>query len=393
MATQSHTNQTLKILYWNARSINERKTELPALLVNVDVFVCVESWLKPTDCINITGFKSIRKDRLHARGGGILFLIRQHISCIELNNVFLNSQDIEVHGVRIESVSPVLDIIACSRIPHHGKILSQNEWHTLINLVDSNRDTIFLGDFNAHNAKWNCRTTDKNGEHLENSGKFKNLFLHNANTKTCLNKRSNTKSNIDLVFSTMNVAHSIEVTVYDEPFNSDHFPIMVSVNVDKNNMYAKKSFKITTTRTNWTTLQEKLEDNYNSFFTPEYELLTPSKKYDHFIEIIRNCIDQSTPAKKYNPNAPFKKSNPVPWWDSECDKIKRLRRAAFLKWQYSSRLDDLINYNKYCALAKRIYLKIKKSSVLKILHKASIFALTLLTCGINVKFLKTNGSK
>ena len=38
-------NKDLKILFWNCRSINKRKKELHKILEDLDMFVCVESWL------------------------------------------------------------------------------------------------------------------------------------------------------------------------------------------------------------------------------------------------------------------------------------------------------------------------------------------------------------
>lgn len=67
------------------------------------------------------------------------------------------------------------------------------------------------------------------------------------------------------------------------------------------NLFTKKTFKITSTKTDWSRFVEELDNNYSSFLTSDYELLQPSKKYDHLN---------------------FKKSNPVPWWDSEYEKIK-----------------------------------------------------------------------
>ena len=41
--------KSLRILYWNARSIFKRKHDLSALLKDFDIFLCVESWLKNED--------------------------------------------------------------------------------------------------------------------------------------------------------------------------------------------------------------------------------------------------------------------------------------------------------------------------------------------------------
>ena len=50
---------------------------------------------------------------------------------------------------------------------------------------------------------------------------------------------------------------------------------------------------------------------------------------------------------------------PVPWWDAECKKIKRLRRACYKKWKFSNNINDLVNYKKYASLARKTF-KIKK---------------------------------
>ena len=176
------------------------------------------------------------------------------------------------------------------------------------------------------------------------------------NTVTHVDIRSGNTSNIDLVTSTMAIADNINLQVCDETYGSDHFPIFFTVDANKNS-YIKKTFKISTKKTDWSKFEKKLEEKYDIFLTKSYDELMPSQKYDFFVNIISEAIKKATPKK--NPNKNYKNSNPVPWWDEECCKIKRLRRAAFKKWQYTNKFEDLIAYNKYCALAKRTF-KIKK---------------------------------
>lgn len=58
----------------------------------------------------------------------------------------------------------------------------------------------------------------------------------------------------------------------------------------------------------------------------------------------------STPRKKNFSNKT--KTNPVPWWDNSCNKIKRLRKATFKKWEFTGDFNDLIKYKKTCKEAK-----------------------------------------
>lgn len=338
----------LKILFWNVRSAIPRKNELQQILKDLDILVCVESWLKPKDHFKVSGFNTYRKDRENSRGGGLLFLVRKDIKFSTLVHIPTQVPDIEMSGIRITNFEPALDLLACYKIP--GSTLTQHEWNAIIECIDNN-NTVLMGDFNAHNRIWNCRHTDSNGERLYNSISEKNLFLHNHNTFTHLNARTNFKSNIDLVFSTMSVADKINVKVYDETFGSDHYPILLDVDARKQT-YHKPSYKLKSLKTNWEKFENDLTLEYSCFLSKDYDMLLPSEKYDFFVNIITNAVKVATPRKKNHTKR--RAGNPVPWWDADCNKIKRLRRASFKKWEFSNNLEDLIDYNKNCALAKQI---------------------------------------
>lgn len=344
----------LKILFWNPRSIKPRKNELGHILQEIDILVCVESWLKPKDNFKIAGFNTYRKDREDTQGGGILFLIRKDIKFSVIVQIPTHVPDIEMGGIRLTNFEPTLDLMACYKIP--GSTLEQHEWNAIAGSTDNN-NTILMGDFNAHNQLWNCRHTDSNGERLYNSMTDNDLFLHNHNTLTHVNARTNFKSNIDLVFSTISLADKIDVKVYDETFASDHYPILLHVDARKH-AYHKQSYRLKSLKTDWEKFENELTEYYSNFFKNEYDTLAPSKKYDFFVDVITKSIKAATPPKK-NYNHKKRTSNPVPWWDPECNKIKRLRRESYKKWEFSNNLEDLIDYNKNCALAKLTFKKKK----------------------------------
>lgn len=136
----------LKILYWNARSLNQRKYELPHLLSTVDIFICVETWLTNSENENgglkIPGFQILRKDRNHAQGGGILITVRNSLDAIELNHIAIKDERIEISGIKITNIIPALDIIACYKPPRDKNkksiILTQEEWHNVVSTVKRN---------------------------------------------------------------------------------------------------------------------------------------------------------------------------------------------------------------------------------------------------------------
>lgn len=359
--TNKNQTKSLKILYWNVRSFLQRSHEIQKVLQDVDILICVETWLNSNSTVQFPGFKSLRKDRKHSKGGGILFLIRNGLDFHELTEITSPEPSIEICGVKIDNVHPPLDLIACYRAP--GLTHTQEKWQDIVRNVNTNNRSILLGDFNAHHAYWNCQLTDLNGIRLADAIESHNLFLHNVNTHTYIDVHRDYKSNLDLILSSILASDIISVTVCDETWGSDHYPIFVNVDADKH-IYSKKTFNIKSKRTNWDKFSEYLAENYDKFLSMEYEDLSPSGKYNFYVDIITNSIKLSTPKKSQASN-PGKHKNPVPWWDIECDKIKRLRRAAFKKWQYSKNLCDLITYKKYAASARKIFKSKKKESFAK----------------------------
>ena len=154
---------TLKILFWNSRSISQRSKDIESIIKNYDIFVCVESWLTKNDNIHFSGFVTFRKDRTHSRGGGIIIFIRKNLSFVELENLNSPNDSVEICGLNFDKIEPNLALIVCYRAPSN---LTQNEWNTIVsNAKDKN--CIFLGDFNARNSSWNYPLTDSNVKFLK----------------------------------------------------------------------------------------------------------------------------------------------------------------------------------------------------------------------------------
>lgn len=211
-----------------------------------------------------------------------------------------------------------------------------------------------MGDFNAHHKTWNCQTNKTNGKRFLDSLDIYNAYLHNPNSLT----RGN--ANLDLVFSTLNIAQNINVKVHDEPWGSDHLPIYIYLNVTKNK-YKRKTHKLTIKKTNWKGLVESLEESYVDFLDPSFEALDASGKYNKFVDIVTEAISSNTPPKKQVKESQYR--NPVQWWDLECEKAKRVRRATYKTWEHTRTLENWIAYKKSSALAKKLFKRKKKNLI------------------------------
>lgn len=344
----------LRILYWNPRSVTKKLEEVQKIIQDIDIFVCVESWLKEDNSFLFAGFNTLRKDRVHTSGGGIAFLIRKKYNYIEIQNLYNDNPLVELAGIHITNLKDPVSIIACYKPPKLK--VSNAEWGTIISNADARPRCILLGDFNSHNEAWNCIDTDENGISLLEQTEKHNLFLHNTNTHTRFDIRTNYKSNLDLVFSTINIAHLLKVNVSDDSLGSDHFPIYIDFDNEKT-IYNKITFKIQSQRTNWEQVTKKLEKDYDKFLNYEYDALSPLDKYDFFIKTIKDAIVQHTPKKRIvNPK---NHRNPAAWWDPDCDRIKRLRQAAYKKMEFTNDIRDKIEYKRIRAVAKKTF-KYKK---------------------------------
>ena len=340
----------LRILFWNARSINKHKEEMEVILKDIDLFICVESWLSENQNISYAGFDVYRKDRRHSRGGGILILISKKILFREIANIHSSHESVELCGIRLINTKPSLDLFVCYRTP--GFTLSDTQWNEIINCSALSENCILAGDFNAHHTFWNCARNDPNGIKLYDAIENSNLFVLNHNSLTHVDRYRNKKSNLDLILCSLSMADKINIKINDETWGSDHYPIYATCNISKQ-LYYKKSFKIHSVRTNWENVSKKLDDEYYQFLCHDYDSFSPIQKYDYFFNIVKNAIKENSSRKKII--SPQLHRNPVCWWEAECATLKTERKEASKKWERSHLLEDLINYNKANATLKKVF--------------------------------------
>ena len=131
--------------------------------------------------------------------------------------------------------------------------------------------------------------------------------------------------------------------VQDETHGSDYFPILIKITkvprwkLDKEIFKEKCKNKLT-----------HIEANYNIIedFT------------ETLIEIAKDCVPRNSTPNKRN----------RPWFDNECQKAIRLRRAALKKFQKEPTTSNLIEYQLDRAKAHRVIKNIGKYMLANWLH-------------------------
>lgn len=295
-----------------------------------------------------------RIDRNNRPGGDLIFLIRKSVNYTVIHNLCNISDNLETGAIKILDESPEFVLAGCYRVP--GFNVSQSEWDQYFNSINSQGPCLIFGDFNSHNIHWNCSHTDTNGKKILNSVSDSDLTLINENTLTHIDFSRDKLSNIDLVFSSPTILDKIKLPVIEDTWNSDHYPLSVKLSTEKV-LYSKKSSRLTSRKTDWSLYQSTLDKNYINFLQPEYSNLSTTNKYYFFCNTLIDAVSESTPAKK--PPSYIHHRNPVSWWDSECARLIRLRKAAFKKWRFSHNPTDLLEYKKRKAAARK-YIKKRK---------------------------------
>ena len=359
--------------------------EILHLSSNTNILICVETWLKPQDRFEIPGFNSVRKDRWGCRGGGIVIYIAKHLKFKTLDNVVNGDLRVESCCIQIYNLTETINIATCYRPP--GRKLSGDGWDKFLRAITRLGSTLFLGDVNAHHVEWNCDHTDTNGDTLMDLIDKHQLDILNHNTKTYIDVRNNTSNNLDLALTSTRLTGVSTVYQGEDPMGSDHFPLHIEVYVGKY-VYKKTNNRLSSQRTDWVEYKDIMDGHYEYFIQ---NLVGPRlEKYKLFTDKMTQSIEACTPKKVEVPPGNYR--NPVRWWDSECNKFVRLRKAAFKKWQHHPIYDNWISYKKQVAITKK-YLRTKKKDSFR-QYAASLNHRTNLThFWNNIKVLKSKWTK
>ena len=131
--------------------------------------VIQESKLSPKSknpCIQ--NYITVRKDRTHGQGGGLLIFIHRSITFSKQPSSPESLSDplLEELSIKAELGNTKL-IISNVYIPPASSC--SNGYHSSVEHLLTTPDTLILGDFNAHHPSWYSRSTDTRGRKMADS--------------------------------------------------------------------------------------------------------------------------------------------------------------------------------------------------------------------------------
>ena len=290
----------LDVLYFNARSLNNKIAELHALLSlhEHDVILITETWLKSYHkdaflCSNSKYF-IIRSDRHdQERGGGVCAFIKTELSK-QVNIITTISEekefDIAVFDLHLQRDKTLRFV--CAYLPPDSSKDKEivAKMVNILNKIFVYNATYIFGDFNFSKVVW------KNGKALCSPSKefdrFHNLLL-SKNLIQLINGSTHSSGNtLDLLVAPQ--VNNVTVIDVQEPFNinCDHNMIQVLLTVQKQQVSSqleKKNFykgdycaiNNFLRTVDWTRLLT--EDDVES-------------NYQNFINVLHDCIDCFVPS-------------------------------------------------------------------------------------------------
>ncbi|KMQ81749.1 hypothetical protein RF55_25337 [Lasius niger] len=116
-----------------------------------------------------------------------------------------------------------LNIIAIYRRP--TGTVQRHKWKEIFDIDTGQTESLYVGDFNAHNTTSNCVQIDTNSDRLWEVIYNKDLICLNEDTMSRLGEVGQRSSNLDLVFASVNIADRGECVELNDTWGSDYFPI------------------------------------------------------------------------------------------------------------------------------------------------------------------------
>lgn len=329
---------SIKVLQWNCRSIRSSSSDLYSLTdkFSPEIILLQETWLDPGTVFMFHNYKTFRLERT-GRGGGLMILVSNNF-CRNTFKIFdYLSSECEILGVDLHLPGCRPFSLINVYFPH-----GVTEVRPLDSaLASCHKAVIVAGDFNSHHVSWGFRT-DTPGRRLWEWVGDNNLHCFNAGNATFISGQS--RSVLDLTFATSGMVSSL-FTV-DCETNSDHIPILFQIAC---------TAKIPSHRVHSFV-------NINKFSTELCNAISafPPMEQNCRAESVVTALKDSIFKAKFTVSSVHKNSC-SPWWNDECTRDFRRRKAAWQQLLHNQSPANWINFKFYRATFKRTVSRAKET--------------------------------
>ena len=315
-------NETLSVIYTNARSINSKLVDLETLISdnNPDIILLTETWCNSditNSYLNLNGYfidPDLRVDRLDTAngiGGGLLVYCKNGLNIIPVEKTIDYNQYCQFL-VKSDQCNNDLCITLVYRSPNSTK--ENNDLLCKI-VEESVPNTIIIGDFNFPQIDWSDGTGDSKSRNLINVAD--NKFLTQI-----VNFPTHQRGNILDIALTDIPDKILNVENIGNLGSSDHCLIQIDV------MFNCNFIKTSELSLDWKNAKE--EDLRNFFSNIDWNLSMSNMDTDQAWQFFTKKIEEGT--KQFIPTVPRRSKNNPCWITPKVKKLSRKKQKMWKKY-------------------------------------------------------------
>lgn len=322
----------LRVLQWNCRSLSSARVDLHILISNVlpDIILLQESWLGADDAFHMADFYAFRLNRSIGRGGGLVVLVSKMLPHAASVGFQCMSSDCE--ALLVNFTLPGSRHFSISNVYFPKGVQDIAILDRLVN--NSHGDYIIAGDFNSHHVAWGFRT-DSAGSRLWNWICDEGVNVENTGSPTFW--RGSSSSVLDLTLSSASF-RLLKWTTVDDGTNSEHFPITFQLPI-----HADSVTRCVRTFVNNSKIVKIMSDSLDRISE-----LIPEERSAEIISFLTVAVQKASHVV-----SAIEKKSFAPWWNTDCARDYRRRKAAQKKLFHNSSPTNWNNYQFHKASFKR----------------------------------------
>lgn len=336
-------------IQWNACSLIAHGSEFKKFLEEIksnepDLIMIQETWLYDRQTFKINGYEVERCDRDPGKHGGLATFIKNGIAYTRL----INPSNIEAVIVKIKLQSRNLTVVNAYHSP--GIQLNPEDYENLFSAF--HKDSVILGDLNAHNPLFGGTSSDARGRLLEDLLDKYNMSALNTGAHTRIHYTGSTSS-IDLTMASSSIAKSCNWTTYNDTLGSDHIPIIITID-DPAVIEDTSIPRWSLSRADW----KGYKNSCRCRFTTDLLTTDINETKNNLVRVIVNTATENIPIMKLSNNT---NRRAVPYWTEECTGAVNRRNHARNVMQRTGDINDIINYKKLKGVAQKTIKMAKKN--------------------------------
>lgn len=284
------------IVQWNANSIKNKLTILNDFINKNTPSIISINESKTVSKVSINNYNTVQANYKSNSGGLITFIHEsyQYEEIKELNEFKfekeisdkkdIENKDIEILATKIHLGNTYVNFVNEYMRPNKSFLPE-----TFILLLKKYKNLILAGDFNCKSPLWFSSGYNSNGEKLEEMLEENDLNVIKCNMGTRFDKHRNTYEVLDLFIVSPNLELKVTNIRVDQNFSqSDHFPIILSLNIGKKPVSKKNVQK---SITNWEMYKEKMAQLCSKSLDSSARL---EEKIESLVQKIHNASKEAT---------------------------------------------------------------------------------------------------